>query len=255
MNKPNFPKATEVNKSLQSLGFRPAFIALVGSRARGLSNEDSDFDYKAWVAPSLNDFYLGKRKTARAKIDGYDVPVEVEIKDIRDLGAVLTKQGCNYLDMFCSEDVYFANEFEFIDYYGLFFLAYDPEKAFRACIGMVSNKLKMCEKDLSWKNLIQARYAFGQAMYVVENKEYMTFVDEGTRNLFEKQNILNLEEEYDNFKDEFELFMLEDYEDIKMGLEKQKKDKSTTLKEFELEVRNAVLEIESTLYQIEKYSH
>lgn len=200
------PTAEKIKDELQSRGLQPVFVSLVGSQCKGLANEDSDYDYKAWVIPPLDDIYYCVKRTDHLTLDSYKA--EIEIKDVRDLGFTLAKQGSNYLDMLCSPDIWYAPYWDFVLVSGQDFLYMNPRKAYQAAAGMLTKCYGMCKREdkLSWKILIKAMTALDQAKFIENNYFYKTYVSNSTRITKQKQNELDLKEEFEKFKGEVHKF-------------------------------------------------
>lgn len=74
---------------------------LVGSRNYNLDTEESDRDYKVFVAPTFNDLYSGNQFKENILTDAIDE----DIKDIRQLPVLLWKSNISYLEILFSKEI------------------------------------------------------------------------------------------------------------------------------------------------------
>lgn len=119
--------------------------SLVGSHNYNLNNEDSDKDYKVFVAPKFEELYNGKRFAKQILGDKEDITIH----DIRKLTELLFKSNINFLEVLASKEVYIADNNPEI--HRIFELKKDIFKMnlpylHDSCQGMYFNKMKLLNK-------------------------------------------------------------------------------------------------------------
>ncbi|KYC77123.1 hypothetical protein B4092_4860 [Bacillus licheniformis] len=118
--------------------------ALVGSHNYNLATEESDKDYKVFVAPTFEDLYMGKEYSKSVITDSEDN----DFHDIRKLSKLLFKSNINFLEVLASTEIEVANNPEIEEIYSM------REDIFRmnlpylynACGGMHKNKMSLLHK-------------------------------------------------------------------------------------------------------------
>ncbi|MFJ8247395.1 DNA polymerase beta superfamily protein [Peribacillus asahii] len=75
--------------------------ALTGSHNYNLATEDSDKDYKIFVAPTFEDLYKGNQYKKNIVTN----VVDKDIKDIRQLPSLLYKSNLAYLELLFSDEI------------------------------------------------------------------------------------------------------------------------------------------------------
>lgn len=159
--------------------------ALVGSHKYGLNTPESDKDYKAFVVPTFEELYLGKRYR-KAII----TPTEdVEVHDIRKLVDLFYKANINYLEILASSELYIPQgNPELEEIYSLrneIFIMNLPQ-FYKACAGMHQNKMALLDKgtegtqhlvDKFGYDTKQAQHAFRVMKVVVDfyNNDFKDF--------------------------------------------------------------------------------
>lgn len=119
--------------------------ALVGSHNYNLAHEESDKDYKVFVAPNFEDLYLGKRYAKQIITDTEDN----DIHDIRKLIELFFKANVNYLEVLASNEIVVPDglpEIHKIISYKKDIFKMNLPHLFNACKGVYFNKMKLLNK-------------------------------------------------------------------------------------------------------------
>jgi predicted nucleotidyltransferase len=88
---------------------RLIFIGLYGSQNYNLDYEDSDFDFKAIIVPSLNDIILNKKPVSTT------VEIEDGLCDVKDLRTMMNcwkKQNVNFVELLFSKAMWIHPEYK-----------------------------------------------------------------------------------------------------------------------------------------------
>lgn len=119
--------------------------ALVGSHNYNLANEESDFDYKVFIAPTFEELYKGERFSKQIITPTEDN----DIHDIRKMSDLFFKSNLNFLEVLSSNEVIIPNSSpEIHQIYALkkeIFKMNLPQ-LFNSCRGMYYNKMKLIHK-------------------------------------------------------------------------------------------------------------
>lgn len=119
--------------------------ALVGSHNYNLATEESDKDYKVFVAPTFEDLYKGNQYKNQIITSTEDN----DIKDIRKLIDLLFKANVNYLEVLASNEIIIPDglpEVHKIVSYKKDIFKMNLPHLFNACKGMYFNKMKLLNK-------------------------------------------------------------------------------------------------------------
>lgn len=119
--------------------------ALVGSHNYGLATEESDKDYKVFIAPTFEELYLQKQFSKQIITDTEDV----DIHDIRKLTNLFFKANVNFLEVLASSDLIIPEgnpEIEKIVSMKKEIFKMNLPHLYNACKGMHFNKLSMINK-------------------------------------------------------------------------------------------------------------
>jgi len=149
----------------ESLAREPVYWCLVGSHNYNLNTEDSDTDYKVFVAPTFKDLYDGSQYSKSHT----GVDLDYSVHDIRKLPRLLWKSNLNFIEALFSEELKIChigseNTVEMImgnilnrrDSLARMNLPY----LWNACIGMYFNKFKLLEKGTEGTQCLVERYGY-----------------------------------------------------------------------------------------------
>jgi hypothetical protein len=128
---------------LNKEGYIVLFIALYGAQNYNLEREDSDYDYKAIVAPRLEDIVFN-RKPVSLTLDCSELfNGQVDVKDIRLMVDQWKKGASNFLELLFSKWQWINSNYPemnwFIENRELIAHA-NEESAIRAMVGMIAKK-------------------------------------------------------------------------------------------------------------------
>lgn len=147
------------------------FRALVGSHNYNLNTEESDKDYKVFVAPTFDDLYFGKQYS----ISVITETVDLDYHDIRKLSSLFFKSNVNFMEVLFSNDIQISEDITFDSQFLLKEMFSCKEKIaninlsylYSACIGMFYNKIKYLEKGTSGTQHLVDKYGYDtkQAMH------------------------------------------------------------------------------------------
>lgn len=130
--------------------------ALVGSHNYNLNTENSDTDWKYFVAHTFDDLYTGTMFSTSKQSDELDF----DCHDIRQLGHLLWKANINFVEVLFSVDVGFDPAlrwlFENRDALATMNLPY----FFYATFGMHLQKMKTLDKGTAKTNVLVERYGY-----------------------------------------------------------------------------------------------
>jgi predicted nucleotidyltransferase len=104
-------KLIEVYNYLQEQGFEPIYIALYGSQNYELDDENSDFDYKAFVKPTRIQVYRGDMTLKTLEYQRG----QIEVRDFRLITDQLGRMNPHFIELFATSnhwvDGYYAQHF------------------------------------------------------------------------------------------------------------------------------------------------
>lgn len=107
-------KLIEVVNYLQEQGYEPMYVALYGSQNYELDDENSDFDYKAFVKPTRIQVYRGEMTIKTLDYQGG----QIEIRDFRLITDQLGKMNPHFIELFMTRnywvDGYYTQHFYWI---------------------------------------------------------------------------------------------------------------------------------------------
>ena len=156
-----------------------AVCSLAGSRNHCLNTEGSDYDYRAFVIPTMDDMYERKEYFKEIKGTGY----EMSVHDLRRLPDLLWKSNPSFLEIIfaperymhpCMEDLLYGNR-ERIAGMNIPYL-------YNSTTGMFRDKMKHLEKGtVSTQHLVEKHgYDTKQAMHAHRMLCLLRwFIDEG----------------------------------------------------------------------------
>jgi len=148
----------------EQTGREAAICSLTGSRNHRLETEDSDYDFKAFVIPTMDDMYSRNEYFKGIKGEGY----EIEVHDLRKLPDLLWKSNPSFLEAIFAAERYMCPEME-----GLFYANRERISGmnipylYNSTTGMFHNKMKYLEKGTAnTQHLIEMHgYDTKQAMH------------------------------------------------------------------------------------------
>lgn len=99
-------------KSENGYHYDIAYIALIGSQNYHLDTEDSDYDFKAFVVPSLNT--IAQKGSVETKVFNYNKNKieQITIVDIRSAMPLIGKGNPNYLETLTTPYFYINHKYE-----------------------------------------------------------------------------------------------------------------------------------------------
>lgn len=212
--------------------------SLVGSHNYNLANEESDKDYKVFVAPTFVDLYTGKRYKKQTITETEDC----DIKDIRNLVELLFKANINYLEVLASNELIIPEglpEIEEIISRKKEVFRMNLPYFFNACKGMFHQKMALLHKGTEGtQHLVeqfgydtkQALHAYRCLKVVVDFCE-SDFEDFEGAIRYEGQDLEFMKEIRQGFyhKNVFENFVTHYYESCFLPLEQKYKEQPVNL--------------------------
>lgn len=133
--------------------------ALVGSHNYGLNTPESDRDYKAFVVPTFEELYEGKRYK-----NAIITPTEdVEVHDIRKLVDLFYKANVNYLEILASSELYIPQgnpELEEIYSLRNEIFKMNLPQLYKACDGMHKQKMNLLDKGTEGTQHLVDRFGY-----------------------------------------------------------------------------------------------
>lgn len=159
------------------------FTALCGSQNYGLATADSDIDTKSIVIPSFRTFLRFQKALSKTYI--LDNNEHAEVKDVREMGTQLLKQGMNFLEILFTPYVNVNQEYEWF-YSELTKLKeriahYDKHRAVMAMAGMIQqncyHSLDVGQKEVNCKKLATAYRTSKQMDKYIKDYSYSEVLD------------------------------------------------------------------------------
>ena len=159
------------------------FTALCGSQNYGLATADSDIDTKSIVIPNFRTFLRFQKALSKTYI--LDNNEHAEVKDVREMGAQLLKQGMNFLEILFTPYVNVNQEYEWF-YSELTKLKeriahYDRHRAVMAMAGMIQqncyHSLDVGQKEVNCKKLATAYRTSKQMDKYIKDYSYSEVLD------------------------------------------------------------------------------
>lgn len=179
-------KAKDIQKEIN--GREVILISLVGSRNYNAHHAGSDYDFKAFFLPSIEDLMNREDKTFR--VEDKDKNYEVEFKDIRTMPKILNKSNINYTEILFSNDTWINPKYN--DYIGGILLMrkeisfMNMPYWFDSCMGIHNNVRKaMCNEGRKSYNE-RLRYSPKEAAKALR---VLRFLDKFARTLDFKHSI------------------------------------------------------------------
>ena len=134
-----------------------AICSLTGSRNHGLQTADSDYDFKAFVVPSLDDMYDFKEYFRKIDGKGY----EISVHDLRKLPGLLCKSNPTYLEVLFSDEMYMDDGLKDLLYENRERIArMDPAYMYNSAIGTCYHRMKTIEKGTETTQHLVKRYGY-----------------------------------------------------------------------------------------------
>ena len=136
---------------LKLQGYNVIFVGLYGSQNYNMQTENSDYDFKAIVVPTLDDIIRNKQPTSKT-IDCHDIfNGQVDVKDIRWMVNEWKKGAVNFMEILFTACIYINSNFSEMNW----FIKHreeiahaNNESTLKAMIGMITNKLNNLYKQL-----------------------------------------------------------------------------------------------------------
>lgn len=159
------------------------FTALCGSQNYGLSTADSDIDTKSIVIPNFRTFLRSKRSLSKTYI--LDNNEHAEVKDVREMGTQLLKQGMNFLEILFTPYVDVNQNYEWF-YSELIKLKeriahYDRHRAVMAMAGMIQQNcchtFDVHKQEVKFKKLATAYRTTKQMDKYIKDYSYNEVLD------------------------------------------------------------------------------
>lgn len=159
------------------------FTALCGSQNYGLATADSDIDTKSIVIPNFHTLVRSKKLLSNTYI--LDNNEHAEVKDVREMGAQLLKQGMNFLEILFTPYVDINQKYEWF-YAELIKLNeriahYDKHRAVMAMAGMIQQKcchlFDVHKQEVNFKKLAAAYRTIKQMDKYIKDYSYKQVLD------------------------------------------------------------------------------
>lgn len=188
---------------------KTVLIGITGSWARGIANENSDIDFKAFVLPTKDELLKGRRMNQRFSTTiaagGRKVSAEGVVKDIRDLEELLIKQNPDVLSML--DGCLFGVEFkDLLKIYDSEWLRFDPLRSAAGVIGWAASVVGRSEDLSKVKGVLD--YCEIVLKSLMEEKRYPKLNDRDgvviQRLNSEDINKEEVEEQFKNLKEMYE---------------------------------------------------
>jgi uncharacterized protein len=237
--------------------------ALVGSHNYGLAEEEdvvledgfvikaSDKDYKAFVIPTFDDLYHGKKFSKQTVSDS----VDVDVHDIRKLTDLFFKANVNFLEVLASKELIIPEgnpEIEKIVSLKKEIFKMNLPHLYNACKGMYHNKMSLLHKGTEGTQYLvdqfdydtkQAQHAY-RTQRVIVDFEATDFEDfEGALQYTgEDLEFMKSIKRGDFRVDIFENFNKHYYESTFVHLEKKYKEQPVNL-ELKAELEDIVMQL------------
>lgn len=144
-----------------------------GSWNYNLQSEDSDRDYKVFVAPTFEDLYKGKMyaNSIITKTEDND------IHDIRKLPDLFWKSNIAYLELLFSDDITFPDDSDFNRLYALRdeIAIINLPQLFKSCGGMYLNRMKRILHATEGTEHLVAKYGYNtkEALHTVRTLDLL----------------------------------------------------------------------------------
>jgi uncharacterized protein len=164
--------------------------ALTGSHNYNLQTEDSDRDYKVFVAPTFDDLYNNRyHKQNLIKFNGENV--DKDIKDIRQLSDLLWKSNIAYLELLFSKELTYDKSNDSLR--KLFDLKDEIVKMnlpqlFKSTGGMFNQRMKKLDKGSDGTQHLVDKYGYNtkEAMHTYRSIDLLIrYYDNGFKNFGE----------------------------------------------------------------------
>lgn len=155
------------------------FRALVGSHNYNLNTEQSDYDYKVFVAPTFDDLYGGNLYSKSIIGETMDL----DVHDIRKTSSLWWKANVNFLEVLFSREIVFNEEIsqdtkDLIN--KIFSMKNEIAKMnvpylYRACMGMYHTKMKQIHKGTEGTKDLVERFGYDtkQALHVIRILDFI----------------------------------------------------------------------------------
>ena len=155
MNKVEFSKACKARDKcidyLRLQGYNIIYVGLYGSQNYNMHTENSDYDFKAIVVPSLDDIIRNKQPISKT-IDCYDIfNGQVDIKDIRLMVDQWKKGAVNFMEILFTSCAYTNKDFTEMNWFVKHreeIAHANNESTLKAMLGMINEKLNNLYKPL-----------------------------------------------------------------------------------------------------------
>lgn len=159
------------------------FTALCGSQNYGLATANSDIDTKSVVIPDFHTLVRSKKLLSKTYI--LDNDEHAEVKDVREMGAQLLKQGMNFLEILFTPCVDINQKYEWF-YVELIKLNeriahYDKHRAVMAMAGMIQqhcyHSFDVHKQEVNFKKLATAYRTAQQMDKYIKDYSYKQVLD------------------------------------------------------------------------------
>lgn len=140
------------------------FRALVGSHNYNMNTEESDKDYKVFIAPTFDDLF-SNNMYSETEI-GEDV--DYDVHDIRKIANLFWKSNVNFMEVLFSEEITVPETISETAKKNLEWIFENKEQIarinlpylFNACVGMHINKVKLIDKYTTGTEELYNKYGY-----------------------------------------------------------------------------------------------
>jgi len=225
--------------------------ALVGSWNYNLATEESDKDYKLFVAPTFEDLYTGKQYSKMTVTETEDH----DIHDVRKLSQLFFKSNINFLEVLASNELTIPQGNPELE--EIFSLRKDIFKMnlpylFNACGGMHNRKMSLLHKGTEGTQHLVERYSYDtkqaqhayRCLKVIVDFEATNFEDFKGAITYEGEDLEFMQSIREGFftKDVFVNF-IKHYHDSKFVNLKQKYHSFEPNEELKKKIENLIMEL------------
>jgi len=155
-----------------------AVCSLVGSRNYGLNTEGSDYDFIAFIVPTLEDMYGRDEYFKEIKGGGY----EIRVHDLRKLPDLLCKSNPSYLELIFSRNNFMNGD--------MYTMLYEKRERiakmnlpylYSASVGIFLNKMKYLERGTGNTQDLVEKYGYDtkQAMHAYRILSVLQWFSDG----------------------------------------------------------------------------
>lgn len=143
-----------------------------GSWLYNLQHKDSDEDYKAFVAPTIDDLVKGYKVQRRYELEG----AELELKDFRELVSLIEKQNPTALEVLFADGVRAHNEpFQKFQSLRHELVRMDLRRLYGSSLGTANNRINRMEKLVPTNEHLFEEYGYDtkSAMHALRTLDFL----------------------------------------------------------------------------------